>query len=335
MSTEGSYYVPEQSKLPLAAALGMGTMAFGAASWVIEGGTSTVFLIGTAIMAAVMYKWWSIVIEENTQGIVSDQLKYSYVLGMYWFIFSELMFFVCFFGSLFYVRVLVGPWLGGEAAIGLFDDTATDAAVANATHLWNEYDPTWPPLVTPDQTINAEGAKFIGPEEAMSSPWAPAWGELLSLNFRGFFASFSGWTAIFSWLPLWNTIVLISSSVTCEFAHHALKHGDRKRFNRWLGVTVSLGIFFLFLQAEEYIHAYQELGLTLESGIYGTTFFLLTGFHGAHVTLGTIMLLIAFLRGLKGHFNETDHFGFEAAAWYWHFVDVIWIGLFVIVYVLG
>ena len=147
----------------------------------------------------------------------------------------------------------------------------------------------------------------------------------------------SGWRRHLgvSWLPLWNTIVLISSSVTCEFAHHALKHGDRKRFNRWLGVTVSLGIFFLFLQAEEYIHAYQELGLTLESGIYGTTFFLLTGFHGAHVTLGTIMLLIAFLRGLKGHFNETDHFGFEAAAWYWHFVDVIWIGLFVIVYVLG
>lgn len=312
MSTEGSYYVPEQSKLPLAAALGMGTMAFGAASWVIEGGTSTVFLIGTAIMAAVMYKWWSIVIEENTQGIVSDQLKYSYVLGMYWFIFSELMFFVCFFGSLFYVRVLVGPWLGGEAAIGVFDDTATDAAIANATHLWNEYDPTWPPLITPDQTVNAEGAKFVGPQEAMSFP---------------------GWEKLGSWLPLYNTIVLISSSVTVDKAHHALKDGNRQAFIRWLGLTVFLGGVFLVLQAEEYVHAYKELGLTLDSGIYGTTFFLLTGFHGAHVTLGTIMLLISFLRGLKGHFNETDHFGFEAAAWYWHFVDVIWIGLFFIVYV--
>lgn len=312
MSTEGSYYVPEQSKLPLAAALGMGTMAFGAASWVIEGGTSTVFLIGTAIMAAVMYKWWSIVIEENTQGIVSDQLKYSYVLGMYWFIFSELMFFVCFFGSLFYVRVLVGPWLGGEAAIGVFDDTATDAAIANATHLWNEYDPTWPPLITPDQTVNAEGAKFVGPQEAMSFP---------------------GWEKLGSWLPLYNTIVLISSSLTVDKAHHALKDGNRQAFIRWLGLTVFLGGVFLVLQAEEYVHAYKELGLTLDSGIYGTTFFLLTGFHGAHVTLGTIMLLISFLRGLKGHFNETDHFGFEAAAWYWHFVDVIWIGLFFIVYV--
>ena len=312
MSTEGSYYVPEQSKLPLAAALGMGTMAFGAASWVIEGGTSTVFLIGTAIMAAVMYKWWSVVIEENTQGIVSDQLKYSYVLGMYWFIFSELMFFVCFFGSLFYVRVLVGPWLGGEAAIGVFDDTATDAAIANATHLWNEYDPTWPPLITPDQTVNAEGAKFVGPQEAMSFP---------------------GWERLGSWLPLYNTIVLISSSLTVDKAHHALKDGNRQAFIRWLGLTVFLGGVFLVLQAEEYVHAYKELGLTLDSGIYGTTFFLLTGFHGAHVTLGTIMLLISFLRGLKGHFNETDHFGFEAAAWYWHFVDVIWIGLFFIVYV--
>jgi cytochrome c oxidase subunit 3 len=233
---------------------------------------------------------------------------------MYWFIFSELMFFVCFFGSLFYVRVLVGPWIGGEAAVGLFDDTATDAAIANATHLWNGYDATWPPLVTPDQTVNGDVAKFIGPQEAMSFP---------------------GWSQILGWLPLWNTIVLISSSGTVHVAHHALKEGNRKKFVQWLGLTVALGIIFLFLQAEEYIHAYQELGLTLESGIYGTTFFLLTGFHGAHVTLGTIMLLIAFLRGLKGHFNEADHFGFEAAAWYWHFVDVIWIGLFIIVYVLG
>jgi cytochrome c oxidase subunit 3 len=312
MSTEASYYVPEQSKLPLGAALGMGLMAFGAASWVIEGGSSTVFLIGSAVMAVVMWKWWSLVIEENTRGIVSSQLKYSYVLGMYWFIFSELMFFICFFGSLFYVRVLVGPWLGGEAAIGIFDDTPTDAAIANATHLWSGYDSTWPPLVTPDQAANADAAKFIGPQEAMSFP---------------------GWSGLFTWLPLWNTIVLITSSLTVDRAHHALKDGNRKGFIRWLGVTVLLGVFFLFLQAEEYIHAYSELGLTLDSGIYGTTFFLLTGFHGAHVTLGTIMLLIAFLRGLKGHFNETDHFGFEAAAWYWHFVDVIWIGLFFIVYV--
>jgi len=240
MSTEGSYYVPEQSKLPLAAALGMGVMAFGAGSWVIEGGTSTVFLIGAVIMAMVMYKWWSIVIEENTQGIVSDQLKHSYVLGMYWFIFSELMFFVCFFGSLFYVRVLVGPWIGGEAAIGLFDDTATDAAIANATHLWNGYDATWPPLVTPDQAVNGDVAKFIGPQESMSFP---------------------GWSQILGWLPLWNTIVLISSSGTVHIAHHALKEGNRKKFNRWLGFTVLLGIIFLFLRPKSIFMPIRNLDL--------------------------------------------------------------------------
>ena len=112
-----------------------------------------------------------------------------------------------------------------------------------------------------------------------------------------------------------------------------MKEGNRKIFIRWLGITVFLGGVFLVLQAEEYIEAYQHMGLTLDSGIYGTTFFLLTGFHGAHVTLGTIMLLVSFLRGLKGHFKNDDHFGFEAAAWYWHFVDVVWVGLFLVVYV--
>ena len=123
MSTESSYYVPEQSKLPIITATGMGTLAFGAASWVIEGGSPTVFLIGLLIMVLVMYKWWSIVIDENMRGLANDQLKKSYVLGMLWFIFSEVMFFAAFFGALFYVRVFAHSWLGGEAAVGIFDDT--------------------------------------------------------------------------------------------------------------------------------------------------------------------------------------------------------------------
>ena len=147
------------------------------------------------------------------------------------------------------------------------------------------------------------------------------------------FPGFSNWQRILAWLPLWNTIILLTSSYTVNIAHHALKEGNRKIFIRWLGITVFLGGVFLILQAEEYIEAYQHMGLTLDSGIYGTTFFLLTGFHGAHVTLGTIMLLGSFLRGLKGHFKNDDHFGFEAAAWYWHFVDVVWVGLFLVVYV--
>jgi cytochrome c oxidase subunit 3 len=135
-------------------------------------------------------------------------------------------------------------------------------------------------------------------------------------------------------LPLLNTLILLSSGVTVTIAHHALKAGHRKSLLVFLGLTVLLGALFLFFQAEEYIHAYKELNLTLGSGIYGSTFFMLTGFHGAHVTLGTIMLAIIWLRCLKGHFSKDDHFAFEAVAWYWHFVDVVWLGLFMFVYVL-
>ena len=102
----------------------------------------------------------------------------------------------------------------------------------------------------------------------------------------------------------------------------------------FLGATVLLGCLFLFFQVEEYIHAYRDLNLTMGSGIYGSTFFMLTGFHGAHVTLGTIMLAIMWLRCAKGHFDKENHFAFEAVAWYWHFVDVVWLGLFLFVYVL-
>ena len=135
-------------------------------------------------------------------------------------------------------------------------------------------------------------------------------------------------------LPLLNTLILLTSGVTVTIAHHALKEGKRGVLNLFLGLTVALGCLFLFFQAEEYIHAYKELNLTLGSGIYGSTFFMLTGFHGAHVTLGTIMLAIIWLRCLKGHFSKDDHFAFEAVAWYWHFVDVVWLGLFLFVYVL-
>lgn len=133
-------------------------------------------------------------------------------------------------------------------------------------------------------------------------------------------------------LPAINTAILLTSSVTVTWAHHALRAGNRKHLNMGLALTVLLGICFLILQVEEYIHAYNELGLTLNSGIYGSTFFMLTGFHGFHVTMGTLMLFIILLRCLKGHFTSSQHFGFEAVAWYWHFVDVVWLGLFIFVY---
>ncbi|EKE77492.1 cytochrome c oxidase subunit 3 [Gallaecimonas xiamenensis] len=143
-------------------------------------------------------------------------------------------------------------------------------------------------------------------------------------------------TEIMPWqgLPLYNTIILLSSSVTVHLAHLSLEKGKRGPLKAWLGLTILLGAAFLFLQAEEYIHAYTEMGLTLHAGIYGNTFFMLTGFHGMHVTLGTLMLLVMWLRILKGHFSPHKHFGFMAASWYWHFVDVVWLCLFVFVYVL-
>jgi len=135
-------------------------------------------------------------------------------------------------------------------------------------------------------------------------------------------------------LPLINTLLLLASGVTITIAHHALRAGKRGSLLFWLGATIVLGAVFLFFQAEEYIHAYRDLNLTLGSGIYGSTFFMLTGFHGMHVTLGAIMLTIIWLRCAKGHFTRDNHFGFEAVAWYWHFVDVVWLGLFLFVYVL-
>ncbi len=135
-------------------------------------------------------------------------------------------------------------------------------------------------------------------------------------------------------LPLLNTAILIISSVTCHFAHVGLENNNRKQLKTMLSVTVLLGVIFLFFQVEEYVHAYREMGLTLQSGVYGNTFFLLTGFHGLHVTLGTIMLFIMLLRILKNHFTPDDHFAFAASSWYWHFVDAVWLLLFFFVYIL-
>ncbi|MDI9237869.1 cytochrome c oxidase subunit 3 [Lysobacter sp. LF1] len=189
------------------------------------------------------------------------------------------------------------------------------------------------------------GALFYARQFAM--PWLGGEGDGVmtnSLLWPGFSAAWPSngpggigglYQTIPAWgLPLLNTMILLTSGVTVTIAHHALKAGHRKQLLTFLGLTVLLGALFLFFQAEEYIHAYKELNLTLGSGIYGSTFFMLTGFHGAHVTLGTIMLAVIWFRCLKGHFTKDHHFAFEAVAWYWHFVDVVWLGLFLFVYVL-
>jgi cytochrome c oxidase subunit 3 len=133
-------------------------------------------------------------------------------------------------------------------------------------------------------------------------------------------------------IPAINTLLLLSSGVTLTLAHWGLKKENRGQLIFWLFMTIALGATFLCLQAFEYIHAYTELGLTLKAGVYGATFFMLTGFHGFHVTMGAIMLAVILGRCIKGHFKPDHHFGFEAVAWYWHFVDVVWLFLFIFVY---
>ena len=133
-------------------------------------------------------------------------------------------------------------------------------------------------------------------------------------------------------LPTINTALLLASSVTVTIAHHAVRAGERGKAIAYMWASVALGVIFLFCQGYEYYHAYSDLNLKLSSGIYGSTFFMLTGFHGFHVFLGTLMLLFITLRLQRGHFTADRHFGFEGASWYWHFVDVVWLCLYVLVY---
>ena len=350
-TSEGTYYVPEQSKLPLLASVGLFLTVFGLSTWlsgtpgspliyaaavlifasalldwsrrvtiivgilafILISALSTrltgiitgplIFSTGGLFFATVLWNWFGTAIRENIAGLNSPQLKRSYVWGMCWFIFSEVMFFAAFFGALFYVRTLALPWLAGEG------DGASNHL------LWPDFEASWPLMVTPDMAVNGEAADVRGPGHSMS---------------------YSEVDSIWKWLPFWNTVILLSSSVTVHFAHSAIKNNARRAFNSWLGGTIVLAIIFLFLQAYEYYEAYAHMGLTLDSGIYGTTFFMLTGFHGMHVFLGTFMLSVMWFRSvLKGHFKPDDNFGFEAASWYWHFVDVVWVGLFFAVYIFG
>ena len=164
--------------------------------------------------------------------------------------------------------------------------------------LWNNWEAAWP----------TNGPGELGGEFTLLDPWK---------------------------IPALNTLLLLSSGVTITFAHWALKKQQRGPLVLWMLATVALGATFLGFQVYEYGQAYSDHhNLTLESGIYGSTFFMLTGFHGMHVTLGTIMLIVITLRCMKGHFTPERHFGFEAVAWYWHFVDVVWLGLFIFVYLL-
>ena len=161
--------------------------------------------------------------------------------------------------------------------------------------------------------------------------------ELLWPGFEGLWPSSGPKGISFSPMGAWgipaiNTLILLTSGATVTWAHWGLLKNNRSQLVVGLALTVALGLAFMAFQVYEYVHAYMDLGLTLKAGIYGATFFMLTGFHGFHVTMGTIMLIVILVRSMVGHFKPDNHFGFEAVAWYWHFVDVVWLGLFVFVY---
>jgi cytochrome c oxidase subunit 3 len=313
------YYVPDSSKLAVCATIGLVLSIFGAASIMNDmtfgdpnEATSSwsIFLFGLFFFVATLFSWFRIVIKENIAGMNSAQLKRSYVLGMFWFIFSEVMFFFAFFGTLFYIRTLAGPWLGGEGEGGRMNGL-----------VWEGFQYAWPMMQTPQEAVGGAAAQAIANNGTFTSPHTSM-----------AFADAHAW---YAWLPMWNTLILLSSSVTVHIAHNGLLEGNKKKFNVWLGLTVLLGIVFLYLQYMEYHEAYVEFGLTLHAGVYGSTFFMLTGFHGFHVAMGMTMLLIQWLRSVRGgHFTADDHFGFEASSWYWHFVDVVWVMLFLFVYIL-
>ncbi len=282
---EDRYYVPHDSHWPIVGSVGLLLLMVGVSSW-LNGAEFGfwVMLGGFAVMIFMISGWFGDVIGESQKGIYNPQVDASFRMGMFWFIFSEVMFFLAFFGALFYARNMSVPWLGGES-----NNFFTNAV------LWQGFEAVWP----------TNGPGDMGGSYTVMGPLG---------------------------LPLINTAILLTSSVTITIAHHALIAGHRKMLTGMLAATFMLGFIFVGLQAYEYVHAYQDLNLKLTTGIYGSTFFMLTGFHGLHVSIGAIMLFIIWLRVVKGHFTPEKHFAFEATAWYWHFVDVVWVGLYVFVY---
>ncbi len=279
------YYVPHDSHWPIVGALALLFLMVGVSVWLNGGGLGFwVMMLGLGGLIFMIAGWFNDVIGESVGGMYNNQVDMSFRMGMFWFIFSEVMFFAAFFGALFYARNMAVPWLGGDS-----NNFFTNLFI------WDGYESTWP----------TNGPANVGGDYQYMGPFG---------------------------LPLINTAILLTSSVTLTIAHHAIQAGKRSQMYAFLAATFLLGFIFVFLQGEEYLHAYQDLNLKMTSGIYGSTFFMLTGFHGLHVTIGAIILLVIWLRAIKGHFTPRQHFAFEAAAWYWHFVDVVWLALYVFVY---
>ena len=284
-TNSNDYYIPGPSPWPIIGMVSLLTTLIGLALTINGVGPGKwVMIAGLLLFVFLLHGWFRDVIDENLNDRYNKQVDTSFRLGMFWFIASEVFFFLTFFGALFYIRTIALPWLGGEGYLG-----ETQAL------LYPDFEPTWP----------SQGPGEMGGEMAPMGPWG---------------------------IPAINTLLLLSSGATITWAHWGLKVDNNKQLVNGLIATIVLGLLFVIFQAWEYGHAYSELNLTMGSGVYGSTFYMLTGFHGFHVTMGAIMLIAILGRAMKRHFSAHNHFAFEAVAWYWHFVDVVWLGLFVFVY---
>ena len=288
MSTNDAYYIPHKAVWPVIGTVGLLITFIGFANY-LNGNASgpTIMVLGLIIFIVMLAGWFTLQAGESESGMYNQGVGISYRMGMMWFIFSEIMFFAVFFGTLWYTRNLSMDWLAG---IG-------DGPGRSSNILWPDFEAVWP----------TNGPSNVG-------------GDFEEMGAFG--------------LPFLNTLLLLCSGVTVTWAHHGLLAKNRDQLIKGLIATVGLGFLFVACQAFEYYEAYHEMGLTLGTGVYGSTFFMLTGFHGLHVTIGAIILSVVLFRSWKGHFTPENHFAFEGAAWYWHFVDVVWLGLFVFVYLM-
>lgn len=288
------YYVPVSSQWPILASVGLFLLASGAAT-TINGLSQSGSDVGVwMLLVGALLMSWVLFIW--FAGVVSESMQGLYSRQMDRSFRWGMGWFI--FSEVMFFAAFFGALFYIRTFAVPWLGGEGDKGSANM--LWQGFSAQWPLMTTPDM------ARYPGPSQVIS-PWG---------------------------IPLLNTVLLLSSSVTLAIAHKALKLKNRLQVKLWLGLTVLLGLAFIAFQVEEYILAYTELGLTLKAGIYGATFFILTGFHGLHVSIGTLMLIVILVRIFKGHFSGDDHFGFEAVSWYWHFVDVVWVGLFLFVYIL-
>ena len=299
------YHLVDPSPWPLVGAISALMTAVGAIVWMRsmgEGATGlfgiqgpALFAIGFTLLTLTAALWWRDVINEAHSGHHTPVVQLHLRYGMILFIASEVMFFVAWFWAYFDSALFPGD-------VRHVENIKDAIGMVTRSEL---YGGVWPPQHVAETTAALpSGVPVPGKFEGTFDPWG---------------------------LPLVNTLILLTSGATVTWAHHALLKNNRGQLILGLLITVLLGIAFTVCQAIEYGHAAFSYG----GHSYGSTFFMATGFHGAHVIIGTIFLLVCLVRAMMGHFKPEQHFGFEAAAWYWHFVDVVWLFLFACIYVWG